>query len=57
MNACVDCGRSPRDGVRLRELRLLTDPVATPRKWLCADGPDAEECVRIMGARQNRVAS
>jgi len=37
---CADCGRRPHDGVVLRELRLLTDPVNTPQKYLCAGGPD-----------------
>jgi hypothetical protein len=54
VNVCVDCGRSPRDGVRLRELRLLTDPPGTPVKYLCTDGDDAEECERIMRARRRR---
>lgn len=53
---CCDCGRSPRDGVRLRELRLLTDPVGTPLKHLC-DGDDEVDCVAIMAARRLRTAS
>ena len=53
MNTCTDCGRS-RDGIRLRALRLLTDPVGTVKR-LC-DGPDAAECVRIMRARARRSA-
>lgn len=55
--ACADCGRAPRDGVRLTELRLLTDPAGTPLKWLCADGPDADECVATMRARAARPLS
>ena len=51
---CADCKRSPRDGVRLRELRLLTDPPGTV-KHLC-DGPDIDACVAIMRARASRTA-
>lgn len=51
LTTAADCGRSARDGVRLRELRLLSDPTAG---HIC--GPDDEdECQRIWRAETRRV--
>lgn len=52
---CADCRRSPRDGVRLRELRLLTDPPGT-LKHLC-DGDDEASCLAIIRSRRSSVPS
>ncbi len=47
--ACLGCGRTARDGVRLIQWRPLTSPVGTV-VHLCAD-EHAQDCMAITRAR------